>query len=212
MNELVNALPPERVASVTMLVSPTTPTALSPQDLAAMRARIEVRPGWEAICARLGLLGRGGGSVAVGDAAATRSVVAIQGASYQAAQYLGKMMMAECWARRGRLGPVDRIPLRVSANTAAITRTRSLGRPVFAAAFGGAAAFGIETLAPRQSRRISGLLAIRDWLHPTLPTPGAVRVHGGIHTLPYPLGSALRVAAAIGFARSPRLLRGLIAK
>ncbi|MCZ6710695.1 MAG: hypothetical protein O7B25_10055 [Gammaproteobacteria bacterium] len=212
MNALVNALAPELVASVTMLISPTTPAALSPHDLAAMRARIEARPAWETICARFMLLGRGGGSVAVGDAATNRSVVAIQGASYQAAQYLGKIMMAECWAQHGPLGLAERNPLRVSANTAAITRTRSLARPVFAAAFGGAAAFGIETLAPRQSRRLNGLLAIRDWLHPTLPSPGAVRVHGGIHTLPYPLGSALRVAAVIGFARSPRLLRGLIAK
>jgi hypothetical protein len=212
MNALVNALAPELVASVTMLVSPTTPTALSSQDLATMRARFDARPGWQKMCARLALLGRGGGSAVAGDAAANRSVVAMQGASYQAAQYLGKTIMAERWARHGRLGLADANPLRVSANTAAITRTRSLSRPVFAAAFGGAAAFGIETLAPRQSRRLNGLLAIHDWLHPTLPVPGAVRVHGGIHTLPYPLGSALRVAAAIGFARSPRLLRGLIAR
>jgi hypothetical protein len=72
--------------------------------------------------------------------------------------------------------------------------------------------FGVETLAPRQSRRLGGLLALHDWLCPGLPIPGSVRVHGGIHTLPYPLESALRVAAAIGFARSPRLLRGLIGK
>ena len=57
---------------------------------------------------------------------------------------------------------------------------------------------------------LSGLLAVHDWLHPDLPVPGDVRVHGGIHLLPYPLGSALRVAAAFGFARSPRLLRGLV--
>ena len=41
------------------------------------------------------------------------------------------------------------------------------------------------------------------------PVPGAIRVHGGIHTLPYPLESALRVAATLGFMRSPRLLGGL---
>jgi len=102
--------------------------------------------------------------------------------------------------------------LRVSANTAAITRTRSMAHPVFAAAFGGAAAFGVETMTPRQSRRINGLLAVHDWLNPVLPRPGQVRVHGGIHTLPYPLEPALKVAAAIGFARSPRLLRGLMTR
>ena len=65
-------------------------------------------------------------------------------------------------------------------------------------------------MTPRQSRRINGLLAVHDWLHPDPPVPGLVRVHGGIHTLPYPLEKALRVAAAIGFARSPRLLKGLL--
>ncbi|MEM7217946.1 MAG: hypothetical protein AAF515_06240 [Pseudomonadota bacterium] len=132
---------------------------------------------------------------------ATRTVVPIQGLSYQAAQYLGKVLAAERWAGQG---------LRVSANTAAITRTRSLDHPVFAAAFGGAAAFGVETLTPRQSRRLNGLLAVADWLAEEAPRPGDVRVHGALHGLPYPLEKALRVAAAIGFARSPRLLAGLL--
>lgn len=210
MNALVNTLPANLLASVTMLVSPTTPAALFPEDRVAMDVRLDRRPAWEAALARLGLLGRGGGSVTVGGAAATRTVVAIQGASYQAAQYLGKILVAESWATHGAPGSANPSPLRVSANTAAITRTRSLNHPVFAAAFGGAGAFGVETLTPRQSRRLNGLLSLRDWLHPDLPMPGSVRVHGGIHTLPYPLEPALRVAAAIGFARSPRLLRGLL--
>ena len=212
MNALVNALPAELIASVTMLVSPTTPASLGAQDVAAVRARRDARPVWEAACERVGLLGRGPGSVTLGDASATRSVVAIQGASYQAAQYLGKTIMADCWATHGQTGSPDLAPLRVSANTAAITRTRSLAHPVFTAAFGGAAAFGVETLAPRQSRCINGLLAVHDWLHPETPQPGIVRVHGGIHTLPYPLEPALRVAAGLGFVRSPRLLRGFFRK
>ena len=202
MNALVNALPPELVRSVTMLVSPTTPTALTAADLFAMNARLAERPSWEAVLAALGLLGRGGGAATVGKGAASRTVVGIQGASYQAAQYVGKVLAAEVWAQAA--------DFRVSANTAAITRTRSLAHPVFAAAFGGAAAMGVETLTPRQSRRINGLLTVHDWLHPQTPVPGLVRVHGGIHTLPYPLEKALRVAATIGFARSPRLLRGLL--
>lgn len=212
MNAMVDALAPELVGSVTLLVSPTTPAALSARDLAATTARLETRPLWEAVCSRLGLLGRGGGSVAAGDAAATRTVVSIQGASYQAAQYLGKVLAAECWSEGGRGSVAGTKSLRVSANTAAITRTRSIAHPVFTAAFGGAAAMGVETLSPRQSRRLNGLLAVRDWLHPQRPMPGSVRVHGGLHTLPYPLEAALRVAAAIGFARSPRLLRGLVGK
>lgn len=201
MNEIVEALPSQLLGSVTLLVSPTTPTALAEEDLAAMESRRERRPAWEALLDGLGLLGRGGGVIRIGSGAATRTVVGIQGASYQAAQYLGKVLWAECWHQAG---------LRVSANTAAITRTRSLNHPVFAAAFGGAAAFQVETMTPRFSRRLNGLLALNDWLSPERPLPGRVRVHGGIHTLPYPLDPALRVAAAMGFARSPKLLRGLL--
>jgi len=210
MNAIVNALPAESVASVTMLVSPTTPTELDEHDLAAMHARREARPLWESCLAHLGMLGRGDGSTVVAGAAATRTVVGIQGASYQAAQYLGKLAVAECWARHGVPATDVSRPLRVSANTAAITRTRSLQHPVFAAAFQGAGAFGVETFTPRLSRRLNGLLAVHDWFHPDPPVPGRIRVHGGIHTLPYPLESALRVAATFGLVRSPRLLGGLL--
>ncbi|MEE4361895.1 MAG: hypothetical protein V2I63_10270 [Pseudomonadales bacterium] len=210
MNALVEALPPESIASVTLLVSPTTPTALDARDLEATAARRARRPAWEAALSAIGLLGRGDGFVRSGDGAATRTVVSIQGASYQAAQYLGKIAVAEAWATHGQVSREAPAPLRVSANTAAITRTRSLDHPVFAAAFGGAGAFGVETFTPRQSRCVNGLLAVADWLVPERPRPGAVRVHGGIHTLPFPLESAMRVAAGFGFARSPRLLRGLL--
>jgi hypothetical protein len=212
MNAIVESLPRELVRSVTMLVSPTTPAALDAEDIAAMDRRLAGRPAWESALGGLGLLGRGGGRAVVGQGAVPRSVVAIQGLSYQAAQYVGKVLTAECWAAEGSVGTSDSAPFRVSANTAAITRTRSLDHPVFAAAFGGAAAFGVETFTPRQSRRVNGLLALADWLASEPPVPGKVRVHGGIHTLPYPLDKALRVAAAIGFARSPRLLRGLVSR
>jgi hypothetical protein len=209
MSEIVNALPQELINSITMLVSPTTPTQLGTQDLELMQARRRRRPAWEAGLDRLGLLG-GWGAEEYHGAATTRTVVDIQGASYQAAQYLGKILVAECWASLGLPDADKPLPLRVSANTAAITRTRSLNHPVFAAAFGGAAAMGVETFTPRQSRQVNGLLAVHDWLNPAMPVPGQIRVHGGIHTLPYPLSSALRIAAAIGFARSPRLLKRLI--
>lgn len=117
-------------------------------------------------------------------------------------------MTAECWAGHGAPAAEQSRPLRVSANIAAITRTRSLDHPLFAAAFGGAGAFGVETFTPRQSRCVNGLLAVRDWLHPDPSVPGRIRVHGGIRTLPYPLEPALQVAAGFGFVRSPRgLLR-----
>ena len=63
----------------------------------------------------------------------------------------------------------------------------------FDAAFGGAAAVGVQTFTPSQSQTLSGLLAVHDWLHPTAPRPGKISVHGGIHTLPYPMDIALRV-------------------
>ena len=209
MNALVNALPADRIASVTLLVSPTTPASLTSSDVLAMQDRQEGGPGWEQTLGNLGILGKPG-CAQHEDSATTRTVVSIQGLSYQAAQYLGKLMMAECWADRGQLNQDSPTPLRVSANTAAITQTRSLDHPVFDAAFGGATAFQVETFTPAQSQAINGMLAIHDWLNPATPVPGTVRVHGGIHTLPYPLEKALRIAAAIGFTRSPGLLAGLV--
>ncbi len=198
MNALVEALPPELVSSVTMLVSPTTPTVLATDDIECRTRRLTNRPKWESRLARMGAL-----KPCDPESAVSPTVVTIQGASYQAAQYLAKVLTAECW-----FADAD-FSARISANTAAITRTRSLDHPVFAAAFGGAAAFGVETFPPRLSRQVNGLLAVHDWLCPEPPVPGEIRVHGGIHTLPYPLESALQVAAAIGFAKSPRLLKGL---
>lgn len=210
MNEIVNSLPAPLIASVTLLVSPTTPSALDQGDFDFITQRIAQRPAWEKVLDGIGLLGGTPAYQGVPPVAVPRTVVQIQGASYQAAQYLGKLLIAECWASLGQLDATAAAPLRVSANTAAITKTRSLDHPVFAAAFGGAAAFGVETMTPRQSRTLNGLLAVHDWLQSEAPEPGTVRVHGGIHTLPYPLGTALRIAAAIGFARSPRLLGGLL--
>ena len=213
MNAIVDALGADALASVTMLVSPTTPTARSAEEDAWVSHRLEARPFWEAGLSGIGLLGRGEGCARATERSgrgATRTVVSIQGASYQAAQYLGKVLVAESWASAGVHGAEAPVPLRVSANTAAITRTRSLDHPVFAAAFGGAGAFGVETFTPRQSRAINGLLAIADWMAPERPVPGGIRVHGGIHTLPFPLEPALRMAATFGFARDPRLLRGLL--
>ncbi|MEQ9450689.1 MAG: hypothetical protein RJQ07_03805 [Pseudomonadales bacterium] len=209
MNALVEALAQEQIASVTMLISPTTPTALGDAELAQVEHRWHSRPRWQRICLGLGLLSNKGGFAAVGSARASRSVVGIQGASYQAAQYIGKIMTAISWAESGALQSTT-APLRVSANTAAITRTRSLQHPVFNAAFGGATAFGVETMSSAQSQVLNGMLTVADLLRPEAPQPAKVRVHGGIHTLPYPLDSALYVAAAIGFVRHPALLMRLL--
>ena len=158
------------------------------------------------------------------------SVVTIQGASYQAAQYLGKTLMAETWeaehvarlqAQSPRGGTLDRseakevVPstegsyFQVSANTAPITQTRSLAHPVFAAAFQGARTLGVETFLPEFSQQVGGLLWMHDWMNDDPDSTIRQRVHGGIHPMPYQLQSALYIAAAIGFARRPLLLKGL---
>jgi hypothetical protein len=210
MNAIVAALPSALRGSITMLVSPTTPAELSEYDLDVMSTRQNTRSAWEACLSRLRLLGNVGGSARIANAAATRTVVGIQGASYQAAQYLGKIVTAESWASQSFPASNTARATRISANTAAITQTRSLQHPVFDAAFVGASAFGVETFTPELSRQVNGLLAVHDWLHPEPSVPGQVRVHGGIHTMPYPLQATLRVAAVLGFARSPSLLRGLL--
>lgn len=207
MNAIIEALPRQLIRSITLLLSPTTATPLDSRDSRAMQSRRLNRPGWENLLDAAGLLGKG---VDPAHPLVSRTLVSIQGASYQAAQYLGKLMTAESWANRGQTSSADSQPIQVSANTAAITRTRSMSHPAFAAAFEGARAFQVETFTPSQSQDLNGLLTIQDWMNPAPSTPADVRVHGGIHTLPSPLESALRIAVAIGVARSPRLLPGLL--
>ena len=210
MNAIVDSLPAHLIRSITLLVSPTTPTELSSADQERIDLNFDNRPWWANFCRVFGLLEPIAGASSKGGV--SQSIVEIQGASYQAAQYLGKILTAESWANFGQIKGAGNngTPLRVSANTAAITRTKSLDHPVFAGAFLGASAFGVDTLSPAQSSQLNGLLALADWLDPNLPTPGRVRVHGGIHTLPYVLNSALTVAAAFGMLRRPRLLLRLL--
>jgi hypothetical protein len=148
-----------------------------------------------------------------------RLVVALQGASYQAAQYVEKLCAAERWAAL----PNRRFT--VSANVAAISRTRSLSHPLFEAAYAGATAFGVETFAPETTRALSGLLTLHDLLNPAAPgapagdasaptgDAGALfseRFHGGFHVVPWAIDPALHVAAVIGLARHPALLARML--
>jgi len=50
---------------------------------------------------------------------------------------------------------------------------------------------------------------MHDWMNSDPDSTIRQRVHGGIHPMPYQLQSALYIAAAIGFARRPLLLKGL---
>ena len=208
MNAIVDALAPGALRSVALLISPTTPVPLGPAERRAREERATARPAWQRALAAFGLLGRPE-PVEVGDAAVPRTVVALQGASYQAAQYLEKTLAAERWLADG-----DR-RFSVSANVAGISRTRSLSHPLFEAAYAGASAFGVETFAPETTRALNGLLTLHDLLNPAAPgAPGradaaalhAQRFHGGFHVVPYEMESSLRVAALIGLARKPSLL------
>jgi hypothetical protein len=141
-----------------------------------------------------------------------RLVVGLQGASYQAAQYVEKLCAAERWAAL----PGRRFT--VSANVAAISRTRSLSHPLFEAAYAGATAFGVETFAPETTRALAGLLTLHDLLNPAAPgAPGgdasalfAQRFHGGFHVVPWSIDPALRAAAVIGLVRRPALLARML--
>lgn len=208
MNAIVDVLPAELVHGVAMLVSPTTCGILTADELAAEGARRADAPRWQRALAGMRALGSGAGHAMIGETASNRGVVTIQGGSYQAAQYVGKMLAAEVWA-------LSDPPIRVSANTAGVSLTSSLEHPVFQIAFAGAKALGVETFAPATTAALNGLLTLHDRLYP--PSDDAVlnelfttRVHGGIYETPYPIDPALRVAAAIGVLRDPRRIAGLV--
>ncbi len=208
MNAIVDALPAELVHGVAMLLSPTTCGVLTAAELAAEASRRADAPGWLRALARMRALGSGGGHTTVGDTAANRGVVSIQGGSYQGAQYIGKMLTAEVWAAADP-------PVSVSANTAGVSLTTSLQHPVFEIAFAGAKALDVETFAPATTAALNGLLTLRDRLDPAavnrpIEELFTTRVHGGIYVTPYPIDPALRVAAAIGVLKDPRRVASLI--
>jgi hypothetical protein len=211
MNAIVDALPAGALRSISLLVSPTTPLALGPAERAARDRRAAALPLWQRALGAAGLLGSPD-PVQAGDTFVPRLVVALQGASYQAAQYIEKLCAAERWAAT----PGRRFS--VSANVAAISRTRSLSHPLFEAAYAGAPAFEVESFAPETTRALNGLLTLHDLLNPA--APGALggdarrlftqRFHGGFHGVPWAIDPALRVAGAIGLARRPALLARLL--
>jgi len=222
MNAVVDALEPTTVEAVALLVSPASPCCVGEAELADLAARRARRPAWQALLDRLGVLGPAGVVVGPGTPV-VRSVVSLQGVSYQAAQYIEKLLAAETWASAGvgaAQGGPEVTPPRISANTAAITRTRSLRHAVFQAAYAGAPFFGVHTFAPELTRPLNGLLLLYDLLRPPLPrSPDSsenaaplfpTQVHGGLFGLPYALEPCLRVAALLGFVRHPALLRGFL--
>jgi hypothetical protein len=215
MNAIVASLDPALVRSVALLVSPTTPSVLTSETREATGARLAAAPRLQRSLAALGVLQQPG-SYARGDQHVALATVALQGLSYQAAQYISKIAAAESYAVFGtRLHDDLERPVTVSANVAGITRTRSLSHPLFEAAFAGAHHFGVRIFDAATTRALSGLLMLHDVLQP--PAQGVLpahrvaalhtrQIHGGIYGLPYVLENVIRSAAVLGLARHPTLL------
>jgi hypothetical protein len=221
MNAIVRSLPAGTAESVSLFTSPTTPAVVQREDRQAAAQRLADAPMWQRALRSAGRLPLG--HAWWGDTCIARAIVQIQGASYQAAQYLAKMLASEVWAVYGNDLSDGGEALRVSANTAGVTRTRSLSTPIFEAGFVGGAAFGVDTFSPAATRWLNGLLLLHDLLNDDAPAaqPGltgaerarrlhAQQIHGGIFSLPYTLESTLTGAALIGFGRRPRLLLDLL--
>lgn len=215
MNAIVRSLPKTIVRSVVMLISPTTPGTVSPEDAALADARLKrlvTRP-----------LGLGRSQASVGQSGelpnrVSHAIVSLQGASYQAAQYVGKMMPAEVFAVYGVDGRSEGIS--VSAPVAPITKTASLQHPLFDAGFEGAELFGILISEPQATRVMCALLAFHDLLNPSAPSrassalpPGdrvaaimGEQIHGGVYAQPHALEREIMVAAVAGLGRKPSLI------
>ncbi|MGE3675127.1 MAG: hypothetical protein AB7K71_35995, partial [Polyangiaceae bacterium] len=227
MNGIARSLPEGVLESISLWISPTTPSQVRPGCVELSARRAARPPLWQTALKKSGMLSPGherhqGVSTA-------RAVVSIQGVSYQAAQYVAKLLAAEVYAAEGSSFEGHTRPLTVSANVAGITRTRSLSHPLFEAAFEGAPAFNIEIFRPETTRALATLLMLHDLLNPAAVANaqslehgisretraarlGEVQVHGGVYTNPHALEPSIRVAAVLGMTKRPGLARGLFSK
>lgn len=216
MNAMVNTLGAEVVKSVSLYISPTSPGELQPEDLEVSAARAKSPRLWQRGFQATRML-RPGGHEAINGAAVVRGVISLQGAAYQAAQYLMKIITGEVLATRGLGGK----PLTLSANVAGITNTKSLSHPLFQIAFQGAPQFGVRIFEPLTTRSVSGMLMVHDLLNPDAPaaagktyaTPAerakasrTEQIHGGTYDLPWQFESAVKTAAILGLGKRPDLL------
>jgi hypothetical protein len=220
MNTILRSLRADEVASMSLLISPTTVSVASAEDVAVAERRLRDAAAWKRALARAGVLRRGGEPC--GDGRVGYTIVPLQGASYQAAQYVGKVLAAESHAV---LGPsLEGGPLTVSANTAPITNTKSLAHPVFQAGFLAAPAWGITIAEPAMTVDLNGLLMMADVTDAEAPAAAGrawatqaeraravfrESVHGGLFAQPYAAYGAIQVAAVMGFAQRPSLLAQL---
>ncbi|MEO1173970.1 MAG: hypothetical protein AAFX94_18275, partial [Myxococcota bacterium] len=192
MNATLRAVPRDRVRSVGLLVSPTTPMILDEDDSRMCDLRWEGRPGWQKTLLATRAIRKSRVDPSLPRVCDT--VVPLQGVSYQAAQWLEKTLAMEA------IG-LDNPDLPISANVAPVTETASMDHPVFKAAFRGAPRFEVESYSAEFTRTLSTLLYVEDILGAKPERPR--HLHGGLFALPYTLESTIRVAAAIGFV-TPR--------
>lgn len=223
MNAILRSLDPGLVRSIALLISPTTANSVTAEDREVSLRRLEQANLARRVLRGAGLLrpgleeGRGG--------AVARSIVALQGASYQAAQYVGKVLAAEAHASHGPTLGEALAPMTVSANVAPITATRSLSHPVFEAGFIGAPSWDIFISEPAATRHFSGLLAMHDLTARGSRTAAGCayaspaergraifeqQFHGGVFTQPYAVIDGIRFAAVQGMVRKPGLIGKLI--
>lgn len=205
MNAIANALPRGSVDAVGLYISPTSAASVEPDVAQANAHRKSSAPMWQKMLDKTGALGpayaeKSGKNV-------SRAIVPLQGASYQAAQYIAKALAAEAFATSRRIGTV-------SANVAGITNTRSMSLPVFQAGFVGAKLFGIRIFDPETTQWLSGMLLMHDWFNPDAKSedPRALferQIHGGVYTSGYQLIDVIKFAAIYGFARKPSLLAAM---
>jgi hypothetical protein len=123
-----------------------------------------------------------------------RTFVVRQGVSYQAGNLFGKNYAAEVHAAGRRWS--DR-PVRVSANVAPMTSTRSTEGPEASIALGQVKHLGVTVAEPPVTRALMFLLWMRDVFGPEPPSrevPFPQQVHGGVFTSAWALDSLLQLA------------------
>ncbi len=211
MNAIILSLSPACVASVSMLISPTSAAVIQPEDMSNSNTLKKNPPLWQSMLKSVGQL-KENLSFEVNGIPVARAIVPLQGVSYQAAQYISKTLAAEVFATQGVDLKGKPQPIRVSANVAGITKTKSLNHPVFQAAFLGAQTFGVEIFEVPTTKTLSTLLILHDLLNPELKPTGDInalfskQVHGGIYSRAFALDPMIRIATIMGLARRPNLL------
>ena len=184
------------VSSITYYLSPSVPVELSRETAMVSARRLEAK---RSLLSELGrrvtanalfepnLIESGGRFWA-------RSLVTRQGTSYQAGNLFGKNYPAEIY---GAWPGARQRSLRVSANVAPITRTRSTDSAATRAAFSVVEDLGINVFEPRLARQLMFLLMVRDvFASPSdaAAVPFPRQVHGGVFTNPWALNAVLQLA------------------